>query len=290
MERVPDSAGSSVTDSLFSLSGYSNCRSILANRPTFGTGINGSIHGRARELTIEYAEALFTRVSKLKLTTFLILAIALAPLSPLHAQDDCSGVCKVNTNLAMVANVPVSSTAHVTGVGWGVVGGIGYNFNQRNAVIGEFLWNRMYPSGGVLQQFQTGPSESSSLKGNSNLYALSGNYRYEMRGRLLGAYLIGGGGWYFRKNWLSRDITAGPGTACTPAWQWWGFTCTSGTVTASQTLATSSTNAWGANAGIGFTVRVGEGPYRLYTETRYYYAPTKNVNTQFIAVSVGIRY
>ena len=230
------------------------------------------------------------QVSKLKLTNFLVLAIALAQLPSLHAQDDCAGVCKVNSNLAMVLNMPVSSTAHVAGVGWGVVGGVGYNLNQRNAVIGEFLWNRMYPSGGVLQQFQTGPSESGSLKGNSNLYALSGNYRYEMRGRLLGAYLIGGGGWYFRKNWLSRDITAGPGTVCTPAWQWWGFTCTSGTVTASQTLATSSTNAWGANAGIGFTVRVGEGPYRLYTETRYYYAPTRNVNTQFIAVSVGIRY
>lgn len=227
----------------------------------------------------------------MKHATFLVLAFALALVPPLHAQDDCAGVCKVNSNLAMVVNVPVSSTAHVAGVGWGVVGGVGYNFNQRNAVIGEFLWNRMYPSGGVLQQFQTGPSESSSLKANSNLYALTGNYRYEMRGRLLGAYLIGGGGWYFRKNWLSRDIiTAGPGTICTPAWLWWGFTCTSGTVTANQTLATSSTNAWGMNAGVGFTVRVGEGPYRLYTETRYYYAPTKNINTQFIAVSVGIRY
>jgi hypothetical protein len=46
MEQVPDSAGSSVTDSPFSPSGYSNWGSILANRPTFGTGINGSIHER----------------------------------------------------------------------------------------------------------------------------------------------------------------------------------------------------------------------------------------------------
>ncbi len=228
-------------------------------------------------------------VSKPKLPNFIVLAIALVPLQLLSAQDDC-GVCKVNSNLAMVVNMPVSSTAHVAGVGWGVVGGAGYNFNQRNAVIGEFLWNRMYPSDGVLKQFQTAPLQSSSLNANSNLYALTGNYRYEMRGRLLGTYFISGGGWYFRKNWLSRGITAGPGTICTPAWLWWGFTCTSGTVTANQTVATSTANAWGVNGGIGFTVRVGEGPYRLYTEARYYYAPTKNVSTQFIAVSVGIRY
>jgi hypothetical protein len=107
---------------------------------------------------------------------------------------------------------------------------------------------------------------------------------------MFGTYLIGGGGWYFRKNWLSSEVSSGTGTACTPAWLWWGFTCTSGSVTADQTLATSTTNAWGVNAGVGFTVRVGEAPYRLYTEARYHYAPTKNVSTQFIAVTVGIRY
>lgn len=148
----------------------------------------------------------------------------------------------------------------------------------------------MYPSGGVLQPLQAVSTQADSLSGNSNLYGLTGNYRYELRGRLLGAYLIGGGGWYFRKNWLSREVTAGPGTICTPAWLWWGFTCTSGTVTANQTLATSTTNAWGANVGVGFTVRVGEAPYRLYTEARYHYVPTGNVSTQFIAVSAGIRF
>jgi hypothetical protein len=190
----------------------------------------------------------------------------------------------------MVLNVPVSSTAHVVGTGWGATGGIGYNVNPHKAVISEFLWNRMYPSGGALQPLQATSSQSGSLSGNSNLYALTGNYRYEFHGRLLGTYLIGGGGWYYRKNWLSRDITAGPGTVCTPVWLWWGFTCASGMVTANQTRATTSTNAWGANAGVGFTLSVGEGSYRLYTEARYHYAPTKNVSTQFVAVSVGIRY
>jgi len=229
-------------------------------------------------------------ICQLTITRILVLSTTLAQVQFLRAQDDCGSGCKVNSNLAMVLNRSVDSTAKVMDRGWGASGGIGYNFNQRNAVIGEFLWNRMYPSDGALQPLQTASSQSSSLDGNSNLYALTGNYRYEIRGRLLGTYLIGGGGWYFRKNWLSSAVTAGPGTVCGPAWLWWGFTCTSGTVTANETRQTSSTNAWGMNGGLGFTVRVGEGPYRLYTEARYHYAPTKNVSTQFIAVSVGIRY
>jgi hypothetical protein len=55
--------------------------------------------------------------------------ISLATLQPLEAQDVCAEVCKINSNLAMVLNVPVSSTAQATGVGWGATGGVGYNFN-----------------------------------------------------------------------------------------------------------------------------------------------------------------
>ena len=196
-----------------------------------------------------------------------ILMIALLPPQLLHAQGDCGNECKVNTNLAMIINVPVNSTAEVVGTGWGAVAGVGYNFTPRNAVIGEFLWNRVSSSNGSLEPLQAAVP-SSNLSGSANLYALTGNYRFQLRGRLLGTYLIGGGGWYFRGTHLSSEITVGPGTVCTTAWLWWGFTCASGTVTAGQTLESSSSSAWGTNVGMGFTVRVGEAPYRLYTEAR----------------------
>ncbi len=218
----------------------------------------------------------------------LLIMIALVPLQPLFAQD-CDEECKVNTNVAMDVNVPISSTAQVAGIGWGAVAGIGYNFNQHNSVIGEFMWNRLYPSNGSLRPLQTA-LPSSTLSGNSDVFSLTGNYRFELRGRLLGTYLIGGGGWYLRHTDLSRTVTAGSGIICTPAWLWWGFTCSSGIVTAGQIVASSNSNVLGANAGVGFTVRVGEAPYRLYTEARFHYAPTKNVNTEFIAATVGIRY
>jgi hypothetical protein len=226
----------------------------------------------------------------LRVSYIILVVIALASLQLLHAQDDRGYESKINSNLAMVVSMPVSSTAKVASTGWGATGGVGYNFNSRNALIGEFLWNRIYPSGGTLQPLQAAVPQSGSLNGNSNLYALTGNYRFELRGRLLGTYLIGGGGWYFRKTWLSRDVNTGSGTICTPTWLWYGFTCASGIVTANQTLASSSTNAWGGNAGIGFTFRVGEAPYRLYTEARYQYAPTKGISTQLMAITVGIRY
>ena len=225
---------------------------------------------------------------ELNLRNIIILMIALTPLQLLHAQD-CDEECKVNDNVAMVLNVPVNSTAEVVNLGWGAVAGIGYNFNQHQAVIGEFLWNRIYASSGQLQPLQAA-LQSAGLSGNADIFAVTGNYRYELHGRLLGTYLIGGGGWYLRDTNLSKTITVSPGTICTPIWLWWGFTCTSGTVTASQSVETSKSNAFGANAGMGLTVRVGEAPYRLYTEARYNYAPTRNISTQFITVAVGIRY
>ena len=118
---------------------------------------------------------------KLKLTNVLFLAIMLALLQPLHAQDDCVSRCKINSNLAIVLNMPVSRTVQVAGAGWGAGGGA-VNFNQRKAVIGEFFWNRMNPSGGAVRTLQTAASQSGSLSANSNLYAFTGNYRYELPG------------------------------------------------------------------------------------------------------------
>jgi hypothetical protein len=215
----------------------------------------------------------------------LLAAISARPAYTQESQERSS----INSNLGFVVNVPVKSTADVIHTGWGFATGVGYNVDRRNAFIGEFMWNRVYANSSQLQPLLASVG-TGNLDGDSDLYFVGGSYRLELRGRLLGAYLIGGGGWYHRENNLSREVSVGTGTTCTSAWLWWGFSCVGGSVTVGQTLARSSDSSWGGNAGIGATVRVGEAPYRLYFESRYHYAPAQRVNIRFVQVTVGIRY
>jgi hypothetical protein len=71
---------------------------------------------------------------------------------------------------------------------------------------------------------------------------------------------------------------------------WWGFECSSGTVTSNQTLASSTSDSLGVNGGFGVTFKVAEPRYRFYMEARYHYAPNKNVKTEVIPVTIGIRF
>ena len=151
------------------------------------------------------------------------------------------------------------------------------------------MWSALYPSGSSLQPIRMALNDK-SITGHRNLYALTGNYRYDWQGKRLGAYFIGGGGWYYRTLGFKNAVTSVSDTACTPAWVWWGFTCASGTVTANQTLGGYDSSALGGNVGIGFTVKVADPSYRIYIEPRYHYAPTKDTTTQLMVITVGIRY
>jgi hypothetical protein len=218
-----------------------------------------------------------------------LIGACLQPLYAQHTEED-EEEAKINSNLGFAINVPVASTADVIHTGWGIATGVGYNFDRRNALIGEFLWNRVYANSSQLQPLLAVAQGAGNLDGNSDLFFVGGSYRLELRGKLLGTYLIGGGGWYHRENNLSREVNAGIGTTCTTPWLWWGFSCSTGTVTANQTLASSSASSWGANGGVGATIRVGEAPYRLYFESRYHYSPSETIHIHFVQVTLGIRY
>lgn len=230
--------------------------------------------------------------SEVKTVFLLGTFLALSSTQPLWAQleSPCEDHCKINTNLAGIVNAPLNPTAALVTVGWGGVAGMGYNFNKRHAIIGEFMWNRVYPDVNSLQLLRT-VLENSNLNAFTDFYVLTGNYRFEQRGQFFGTYFIGGGGLYVRYAHLSQSVTVGGfGTPCTQTWLWWGFNCASGIVSASQTLASATSSALGGNAGGGMTFRVGGAPYRIYAEARYHYAPTRNINTQFVTVALGLRY
>lgn len=225
--------------------------------------------------------------------TLIVIFVLTAWASPLLAQgDDEFGFgedSKLNTNLGFVVTTPLNPTAQFAKLGYGFVAGAGYNLTKRNAFVGEFMWNWLGASDSALAPIRQ-VAQDSSITGHGNLYTITGNYRYELRGKTFGAYFIAGGGWYHRNAKLSKPVQTGTATICTPSWLYWGYTCTSGVVTSSQTIASSSSDALGVNGGFGFTIKTGEPRYRAYFEARYHYAPNKNVNTQLIPITIGIRF
>jgi Outer membrane protein beta-barrel domain len=223
-------------------------------------------------------------LSRLSLMASLLMLICVRPVGAQGLGDQDSE--KINSSLGIAVAVPVKPTSDLASLGWGVTAGVGYNFNRYHSLIGEFMWNRLYSTSGANISGSTGESSG----GTSGIYSVTGNYRFELRGRKFGTYLIGGGGWYYRHNDLDSHVAVNSGTSCTPSLVWWGATCTSGTVTSNQTLSSYGVGALGANAGLGFTWKVNEPSYRFYVESRYHYAPTNNINTQFVNCTIGIRY
>jgi len=196
---------------------------------------------------------------------------------------------KLNTSLGAGVTAPMGSTGQVVGAGMNATVGAGYNFSQHHSLIGEFMWSALPTKTQALTPIRIA-ANAKDLSGSSNLFALTANYRFKMEGRVFGVYLIGGGGMYHRHASLSREIVVGAGTVCTPSWNWWGYSCVSGKVTDDQTLLSAGSTALGGNAGAGFTIRFHEEGYKFYVEVRYHYAPTRNIATQVLPITLGFRF
>ena len=218
-----------------------------------------------------------------------LVSLLLASAAMLSAQEETEENSRLNTNLGLPVSVPLNPIGRFSGPGAGLIYGAGYNFSRRHAVTGEFLYDWLNPGSGAFTPIRAA-LQKNDISGHSSLYSLTANYRFELRGKTLGMYFIAGGGWYIRRAKLTKVVQNGSTTTCTSAWLYWGYTCTSGIVTVDQTLASASSSTLGANGGIGFTVRVGDAPYRMYVESRYHFAPTRNINTQLVMTTVGIRY
>jgi hypothetical protein len=121
---------------------------------------------------------------------FIGMSLVLVACYALHAQEieEPTDDPRMNTNLGANVAVPVHQTSQYNGVGGGVTVGAGYNFTRSHALVGEFMWNRLFGS------------DNGYIKGNNDLFSLTANYRYESRGDKFGWYLIGGGGWYYRSS------------------------------------------------------------------------------------------
>lgn len=211
----------------------------------------------------------------------LLISIGLLTVSlvvPVWAQDEG----KLNFSAGGGINVPLNPTANFAGVGGNFVGGGGYNLNKHNAIVGQFMWGGLPPTVGARAQLLGG---SASI----NLFSLTANYKYSNSfGPTFGYYFIGGGGWYYRHASVSKSTFIPTDTVCEPIWIWYGFTCSDGFVN-TRTIG-SGTSSFGANGGLGFTIRVKETGWKFFIESRYHYANSRAISTQVIPVTFGFEY
>ena len=168
-------------------------------------------------------------------------------------EDEQNDNPRANVNVSTPIVIPLNPTAQAVHLGFGFGVGGGYNFTRRHAAIGEFMWNNLMPTNDAQAKLRAA-LDNPNVNASAQVMALTGNYRFELRGRALGTYFIGGAGLYYRHSTLSQTVTTGSNISCTPTWVWWGFTCTSGTVDSNQTIRSWSSSSGGFNGGVGFTV------------------------------------
>jgi Outer membrane protein beta-barrel domain len=224
-------------------------------------------------------EALVSK--KLFVSVSLLGALSLVPLNGQH--NDFEGF---NFNIGGGLTVPLNPTASFVGVNGSATTGAGANFNKWNSIEGDFMWNGLSPTVSLIQP-RFLPT------GSVNVFSLTGQYRLhadDIGHSLFGAYVIVGGGWYYRRTSVDRNFIVPRGTPCQPIYNWWGFACDSDGLVTSKTIASRGSSAGGVNGGAGFTIRIGDEGWKFFTEARYTYAWSQFIPTTFIPITFGFRF
>jgi hypothetical protein len=211
------------------------------------------------------------------------IAIALIGLSgavPALAQNqDEEG--KFNFSMGGGLTVPMNPIARFAGVGGSFLASSGVNLNQHSSILGQFMWNGLPPSVGAIEQLN-------GISKNVNLYSMTADYKYRTGfGKTFGAYVIVGGGWYYRNSNISRSVFVNTPTVCQPIYGYYGFTCSDGFV---NTVGVSAgTSSFGANGGVGMTIKIKRG-WKFFMESRYVYAASRIIATQVTPVVFGFEF
>lgn len=158
-----------------------------------------------------------------------------------------------------------------------LVGG-GFNFSRMFGLDTEFMWHDLPINSATRQLLQT-PGAT------ARQYSVTVNPIVHLPfASKLGAYVIGGIGWYHRSG---ETTTPGTGVVCDPYWSWW-YGCAIGSV--DFVTGSRSADAFGGNIGGGLTFRLGESHAKIFTEVRYHHAGYDRVSTDLLPLSFGIRW
>ena len=212
--------------------------------------------------------------------SFLILSL-LATISaiPMRAQNGT-----FTSHLGGGISTPLNPTSQYAGTSGNFAAGAGIRMNKRSSILGEFLWSGLPPNNFVLHPID-------APFGHINLYTLTANYRYafdRIHGSRYGMYVIAGGGWYYRYASVDKNYVAPPNTVCQPIYGWWGYGCDPNGFVFSRTVAYKGTSAGDLNGGVGFTIGIGDSPWKFYTDARYHHGFNSTIATSIIPVTMGI--
>jgi hypothetical protein len=126
-----------------------------------------------------------------------------------------------------------------------------------------------------------GPATAARLAADDVALDAAGNIYIASSGRIR---MVSVAKRYYRHTSISH--TTQP-IACQPVYLWYGYSCSAGSITRT---ASAGTSAFGANGGVGFTIRFSETRWRFYIESRYNYTPNAHVATTLIPTTFGIMY
>jgi hypothetical protein len=214
----------------------------------------------------------------------LLGAVCIVPIDAQNQNEEGN----LNFSMGGGLSVPLNPTANYVGVSGSFVAGGGYNIDQHNSIVGQFMWAGLPPPS-ILPPTLSTIAQLNGLSSRGNLYNISADYKYRSGfGKTLGFYLIAGGGWYYRHVSISQGTSIPANTVCQPIWLWFGFTCSNGFVNTAG--AGGGTSSFGVNGGVGLTLRIRDTPWKFFMESRYNYAPTHSITTQVVPITFGFEY
>jgi len=197
--------------------------------------------------------------------------------APALAQNDV--LHKFTFNAGVGATVPVSDLARRLDTGWNFNVGGGFNFVPKFGVIAEYMYNGLGVARSTL-------NAASVPDGNAHIHSITLNPIVRMNPKgPLDVYFIGGVGYYHR----TVEFTE-PSTATVLVFDpFFGFFVPA-LVPVNRVIGRVVRDGFGGNVGGGVTFALGNSGLKLYTEARYHRADTGSVTTEFVPVTVGVRW
>lgn len=181
---------------------------------------------------------------------------------------------------------PMSDAADRFSTGYGFNVGLGVNASRMLGVQAEAFWSHYGVDEGALN--------ATDIDANSRMQYGTLEAVLRLGHGPFGAYVIGGGGVYYRR----VEITEFLGSAVVPTCDPWLYYCYPTAVGVEQVLGARSSTDFGLNGGVGLTMRVAGG-LKLFVEGRYHYifgpefeggGESQRADGQYIPLMFGLRF